>query len=85
MSLLNKKIAVKSSFVGGQERLDKLKKSLDHFETMCRNNEYTGAKRRMASFVWCQAKAYEDIIYQTSLMGQRDIGEELQDFLNKHS
>ncbi len=78
-----KTITYRNNKLSKEERMNNLKESLHLFNQMCKVNKWElgTAKRKTASYVWAAAKKDEDIIYST-LFG-RDIGIELQDFLNK--
>jgi hypothetical protein len=67
------------------KRMAMLKKYLDRFNTIIRNNNWSGKTRQIASYVFCMALFEQDIIFQTSLMGQRDIGIELGNFIKLYS
>lgn len=64
-------------------RIEKLKKQLDIFEKMCTCNNYIGDKRRIASHVYSIANYDSDIIYQICLIGFRDCGEAINDFIKR--
>jgi len=67
------------------KRLKRLANALKIFEDMCSANEYKGAKRVMASHVFSVAKFQEDVIFQISIVGGRDIGEEISKFLKSQN
>lgn len=52
-----------------------------HFDSVCANNEYTGAKRKTCSFHFCAALYELDIIFSICLIGERDLSDEIEKLL----
>lgn len=73
-----------NSLLTDEERIENLQKSLTQFTDIIAINKWKGKKHSEASYVWCMAKMSEDIIYGITLIGNRDIGDELHTFLTRH-